>query len=430
MAKEPSRKAGQSIGSVRANRCLDAINFSVAAAQTGFGPFIGVYLTSHAWTQTDIGVALSVGVIAAMASQLPAGALVDAAASKITMAAIGLIGIADSALLLAFWPAWLPVLLAQILHAFASSVLGPAIAAISLALIGHEALGERLGHNSRYASLGNAVAAAALGALGYLATELLVFVAAALLVLPGLVALWMMRPSDLGQFSSPDGHAALLHPKVRKGRAEGIVRSLLGRSLVAFGACAATFFLANGAMLQLAANEMTARTGSAANLFVSAAIIVPQIVTAAVSPWIGRTADRAGRRPLLLIGFAVLPVRGIVLAVTSNPAILVTAQALDGISGAVFAVSVPLIAADVSRRNGRLNLSMGAIGLAIGLGAALSTTMAGVIADRLGMTAAFVSMALVALAAVGLLLAIMPETAPPRRHPDTNRVLPGPRFPH
>ena len=145
MSEQTPRNNGLSAARSRCARGLDLLNFSVAAAQTVFGAFIGVYLTSHAWTQTDIGVSLSIGAIASMASQLPAGALVDAVPSKIAMAMIGLAGIAASALMFALWPAWLPVLAAQILHSVASSILGPAIAAISLALIGHDALGERLG---------------------------------------------------------------------------------------------------------------------------------------------------------------------------------------------------------------------------------------------------------------------------------------------
>jgi MFS family permease len=419
MSEQISPGTGRPSASVRSQRCLDWLNFSVAAAQTGFGPFIGVYLTSHGWTQTDIGVSLSVGTVAAMASQLPAGALVDAAPSKTTIAMVGLAGVAASALLLAFWPTWLPVIAAQILHAFASSMLGPAIAAISLAVIGHDALGERLGHNTRYASIGNAAAAAALGGLGYYASGWAVFVFASALVLPGLAALRMMRTSELAHAAGQDEaghdeHVALLHPKMRKGRGEGIGRTLLNRGLLAFCACAAVFYFSNAAMLTLAANQITQRAGGVANVFVAAAIIVPQIVVAVVSPWAGRTADRVGRRPLLLLGFAALPIRGLILAATSNPVILVMSQALDGISGAVFGVMVPLIAADVSRRSGRLNLSMGAIGLAIGLGATLSTTVAGKIADRFGITAAFLALALAGVAACAMLFLIMPETSPRR----------------
>ncbi len=398
---------------VREHRCLDWLNFSVAAVQTGFGPFVGVYLIGHGWTQTDIGVVLSIGAVAAMASQLPAGALVDAAASKITMAVLGLGGVGASALMLAIWPAWLPVMAVQILHAFASSMLGPAIASISLALMGHDRLGERLGHNTRYASIGNASAAVALGALGYYASERSVFVLAAGLMLPGFVALYMMRPRNFQPAATSGGRVA---PIALKLHVDAIWPTFRGPGFLAFGACSAAFYLSSAAMLPLAANAMTEHVGHVANLIISASIVVEQLVVALVSPWVGRAADRSGRRPLLLLGCAVVPIRGLLLA-ASSPLVLVMAQALDGISSAVFGVMVPLVAADLTRRRGCFNLCMGAIGLAIGLGASLSTTVSGMIADQFGTRIAFLSLGLMGLAAFAILALVMPETAPHQGRP-------------
>ena len=78
-----------------------------------------------------------------------------------------LVIIALSALMLAWWPILAVVLAAQVLHARASCVLGPAIAAISLGLVGHYGISERLGRNACFASIGNGLAAAAMGACGY-----------------------------------------------------------------------------------------------------------------------------------------------------------------------------------------------------------------------------------------------------------------------
>ena len=151
----------------RSLRGLDWLNFFVANFQTGFGPFISVYLTGVGWTQGAIGAALSAGTVAGMVSQVPGGILVDAVRGKRAAAAVAILAIMASALLIALWPALLPIASAEVLHAFASSVLGPAIAALSLALVGHAALGERLGRNARYLALGNAFAAGLMGTFGY-----------------------------------------------------------------------------------------------------------------------------------------------------------------------------------------------------------------------------------------------------------------------
>src|SRR5579871_1570439 len=117
------------------------LNLFVANIQTGFGPFISVYLTAHGWTQTAIGLALSLGTLTAMASQLPAGALVDAIDRKSRVAAFSLIAFTASALLLAVAPLPLFVYLAEILHGFSSCTLGPAIAALSIIFAGSAGLG-------------------------------------------------------------------------------------------------------------------------------------------------------------------------------------------------------------------------------------------------------------------------------------------------
>src|SRR5262249_19860052 len=148
-------------------RGLDWFAFCVANLQTGFGPFLSVYLTTQKWTQVDIGLILSIGSIAGLLGQVPGGWLVDSARSKRRAAALAVIGIGVSALLIAAAPLFAAILAAKLLHVGASAVLGPAIAAITLGLVGHAAVANRLGRNARFAAFGNGLAAAIMGACGY-----------------------------------------------------------------------------------------------------------------------------------------------------------------------------------------------------------------------------------------------------------------------
>ena len=173
--------------SARSLRGLDWFIFFVADVQTGFGPFVSVYLTTQKWTQVDIGLVLSAAGFVSLIGQMPGGALVDAARSERFVGGIAVAAICVSALAYAALPIFPVVLSASILHALASCVLGPAIAAISLGLVGQAMLGERLGRNARFASIGNAVAAAAMGACGWLLSARAVFVVTVLLLVP---ALW------------------------------------------------------------------------------------------------------------------------------------------------------------------------------------------------------------------------------------------------
>jgi MFS family permease len=397
----------------RSLRGLDGLNFFVANFQTGFGPFISVYLTGVGWNQEAIGVVLSAGTVAGMVSQVPGGAVVDAVHNKRRAAAGAIIAIMASALLIALWPTLLPMATAEILHAFASSMLGPAIAALSLALVGRAAFGERLGRNARYLAIGNAFAAGLMGTFGYYISDRSVFLLTAALGLPALASLQMIRAANAVQpkLEAPSP-AATATPK-GPGRWWRLLRD---HRLLAFSACASLFQFGNAAMLPIAAGMVTKRAGSEAQLVIAACIVAPQVVTAALSPWAGRFAERWGRRPILLLGFGALPLRGLLFAGIADPYLMVAIQLLDGLSAATLGVLTPLIVADITRDTGYYTTSLGMVGLAVGTGATLSTTAAGFMADHFGGGAAFLGLAGVGLCATLLVWILMPETRPPQTH--------------
>ncbi len=389
----------------RGLRGLDLLNLFIANVQTGFGAFIAVYLTAHQWTELQIGFVLSIGTVATIVSQIPAGALVDAVRSKRAAVAAGIGSITLSALLLAFLPHELPVAAAEVLHGFASCALTPGIAALSLRLVGHAAFGERLGRNARFAAIGNGAAAAAMGGLGTYVSTQSVFLLTAALGVPALLALASIAPAE-----------ATSHAQTRSPREpfdwRGLGGLLSDRRLLAFCACVVMFHLANAALLPLAASDITAQTGNYASLIIALCIVVPQAVVAVMSPWVGGRASSWGRRPVLLLGWAALPVRAALFALLPAPALIVSAELLDGVSAAVFGVMVPLIAADLTRGRGRFNLCVGIFGLATAVGATVSTTLAGWIADFSSDRLAFAALALAGLAGTALLWAAMPETGP------------------
>ncbi|WP_429307227.1 MFS transporter [Paraburkholderia sp. GAS38] len=408
---------GRLMVNARSLRALDWMNFFVANVQTGFGPFIASYLASHKWTQGEIGMALSVGTISAMVSQVPAGAAVDAMRNKKGAAAWAIFAIILSAVLLASSPTVLPVIAAEVFHGFASCMLVPAMAAISFALVGRQNLGDRLGRNARWASIGSAVAAGLMGLFGEYFSSRAVFWLTAALAMPALVALSMVQ--DTGTVDPL--------PQVRPApdadeKRESLRELLRDKRMLIFAACIVLFHLSNAAMLNLAAGEVTAGMGDNVQLVIAACIIVPQAIVAMMSPWVGRSAQRWGRRPILLFGFAALPLRALLFAGISSPYLLVPVQMLDGLSAAVFGVMLPLIAADVAGGKGRYNLCIGLFGLAAGIGATLSTAAAGFIADRFSNTVSFFGLAAAGALAVLLVWAAMPETRESETAPQAEGV--------
>ena len=191
----------------------------------------------------------------------------------------------------------------------------------------------------------------------------------------------------------------------------GMKELLSDHRLLIFAACVVLFFLSSAATLPLAATQITKGRPDLADILIAVTIVVPQIITAALAPWVGRSADRRGRRPIMLLGWSMLPLQGLLYASQLSPFLLLVCQMLSGISAAVFGVTMTLVAADLTRASGRFNLTLGSLGVAIAAGASVSTTLAGVTASWLGDRAAFLFLALAGLAGVLLLWFVMPETA-------------------
>jgi predicted MFS family arabinose efflux permease len=387
-------------------RGLDWFIFFLADVQTGFGPFIAVYLTTQKWTQVEIGLVLSIGGLVGLIGQMPGGAIVDAARSERFVAGLAVAAIGISALGYAVWPIFPVVVSAATLHAAASCVLGPAIAAISLGLVGPFAIGERLGRNARYASLGNGIAAAVMGTCGYLLSSRSVFLVTFILAIPTLLALASIREREI---DAQRAHGAVVR-EVPDAGATSVFNLLRQRPLLIFAASVLLLQLANAAMLPLMAGVVTTRSSQWAPVLIAACIIVPQAIVALTAPSVGRKAQAWGRRPLLLMGFAALAIRGVLFATVSDPYLLVAVQLFDGVTAAVFSVMIPLIVADIAFGSGHFNLAQGIVGTATGIGASLSTVLAGYVSDKFGSSVAFSGLACVAALGLALIWLVMPET--------------------
>jgi MFS family permease len=387
-------------------RGLDWFIFFLADVQTGFGPFIAVYLTTQKWTQAEIGLVLSIGSIVALIGQMPGGAIVDAARSERLVAGLAVATIGGAALCYATWPIFPVVAMAATLHAAASCVLGPAIAAISLGLVGPLKISERLGRNARFASLGNGVAAAVMGTCGYLLSSRSVFLVTFALAIPTLLSLARIREDEV---DIARAHGAVQR-ETADPRTTSVVALVCRRPLLIFAGCILLLQLSNAAMLPLMAGIVTTRSSQWAPVLIAVCIVVPQAIVALMSPSVGRKAQAWGRRPLLLIGFAALALRGVLFATVRDPYLLVAVQLLDGITASVFSVLVPLTVADIAFGSGHFNLAQGIVGTATGIGASLSTVLAGFASDTFGSNVAFLGLAAVAALGLGVISLLMPET--------------------
>jgi MFS family permease len=245
-----------------------------------------------------------------------------------------------------------------------------------------------------------------MGLVGYLLSYQAIFVIAAALGLPLLAALSWIRAADIhfGQScGAPGHHGPEQPPRIRR------LALWQDPRLLVFSVCLFLFQLANASVLPLAGEALVRGSERSSSLIISALIIVPQILVALMAPWVGRRAQSWGRRPLLLIGFAALPIRALGFALVSDPLLLIGVQMLDGISATVLGVLTALVIADITTGTGRFNLAQGVVGTASGIGASISTTLSGFIAERLGQSAGFLC-----ITATALLATMVVTTSPCR----------------
>ncbi|MGA3165147.1 MAG: MFS transporter [Terriglobia bacterium] len=389
----------------RALRGLDWLNFLLADVQTGVGPFLAIYLAGYGWNEQRVGIALTVGGIAGILTQTPAGALVDHLRSKRALITAGIVALAVGALLIALVPTFWSVMSAQVLIGGTSSIFGPAICAISLGIVGHRLFDLRQGRNQAFNSAGNVVAAVSMGLLGYFISNRSIFVFVFVCALPTILTLLIIRPDEIDYELARGAKIGDEDAKPVKPHA-----LLKDRPLLIFLVCAVMFHFANAAMLPLLGEMLAKGQGRSSMFFMSACVVTTQFVITLIASWSGRKAGTWGRKPLLLIAFGVLPIRGVLYTLTTKTVLLVAIQVMDGVGAGIFGVVSVLVIADLTRGTGRFNLTLGAITTAVGIGAALSQVIAGTIVHHVGFRAGFLFLVGVALAAFAILYLFMPET--------------------
>ncbi len=402
-----ARRSLRTPSSEQSRHGLDWTNFFLADVQTGFGTFVAFYLASLNWPQSMIGLALSISTISSVVSQIPGGALADAVRWKRGLVAAGIVMIGTAAMILALAPSFATVFLAELLHGATSGAVTPAIAAISLGLVGRGAMSIRTGRNYRFAAAGNALTAGVMGAAGAYLSQNAIFFAAAGLCIPALVALSRIRGDEIDYARARNAAKG-----EQAGGAARVIDLARNRPLLLFASAIVLFQFADASMLPSIGVNLAHSGGQRSSLWMSGLIMAPQIVVALLAPWVGFHSEKRGRRPLLLLGFGVEPIRAALLATTAYYPFLVFAQILDGVASAVIGVLTVLVIADLTTGTGRFNLAVGVVGAMGAVAAALSTTATGYVFQLFGPRIGYLPLAAIAAAATGLIWRFLSETKP------------------
>ena len=403
----------------RVLRGLDALNFFLADVRDGLGPYLAIYLLAvrgpeQGWNEATIGLVITISGIAGLIAQTPAGALIDRTRQKRLVVIAAAVAVTLSCLVLPFITDFFAVAATQSLAGIAGAIFPPALAAITLGVVGPKAFAKRIGRNEGFNHAGNAFSAAVAGATAYYFGPIVVFWLMAALAVASIGAMLLIPARAIDD----DLARGLDHAADEPGeQPSGLTALLQNRMLMLFALLCAAFHLANAAMLPSVGQLLTKLAGKDhATSLIAVCIVAAQCVMVPVAVFVGAKADAIGRKPIFLVAFGVLALRGVLYTFSDNPFWLVGVQLLDGIGAGVYGALFPVVVADLTRGTGRFNVAQGAVATAQGLGASLSATLAGVIIVAAGFSAAFLALAAIAGLAFLVYLFFMPETrgyAPP-----------------
>lgn len=389
-------------------RSLDWLNFFLADVRDGLGPYLAIYLlVTHKWDEASIGFVMTVAGVAGVLAQTPAGALIDKSKAKRGLIMAAALAITVGSVAMPFFPNFHAISLLQAVTGAAGAIFPPAIAAITLGIVGPKAFARRIGRNEAFNHAGNAFAAALAGGLAYAFGPVVVFWLMSIMAVLSVFVTASVKPDAIDHdvargleggadhaHDQPSGFSVLLH----------------NRTLLIFAGTAVAFHFANAAMLPLVGQKLAIANKDLATTLMAGCIVAAQLVMVPVAYITGQKADDWGRKPIFLVGFAILALRGFLYPLSDDPYWLISVQLLDGVGAGIFGALFPLIVADITRGTGRFNVSQGAIATAQGLGASLSAFVAGLIIVNFGYSTAFMFLGAVAAAGFLLYLLAMPET--------------------
>jgi len=386
---------------------LDALNFLLADVRGALGPYLNVFLvTQQGWSQSSVGLVTAISGLIGLAAQTPTGAAIDATRAKRGTIVLALAVLACGALAIFAAPSFWPVLAANTVIAIVGDVFGPAVATLTLGLFMRDQLAGRMGRNAACDHAGNVVIALVAAAVGSLFGQRAVFLLVPVFAMLAIFAVLSIPVAAIDHLRSrgaePNGVAAETN----------LWRPILkSRPLAVYAGCTMLFHFANAPLLPLVGQKLALADRGLATAMMSCCIVAAQLVMLPTALFAGGQADRRGRKPILLVGFAILSVRAFLYTLSNNSGWLIAVQLLDGVGAGIFGVLTPLVVADLMRGTGRYNLALGVVATAHGIGASLSGFVAGLIVDYFGYNTAFLTSGGVAGIALTALLVMMPETA-------------------
>ena len=395
---------------MNANFALPAVNFFMADVGGGLGPFLSTWLAEVAkWNESQIGWVIAAGSLTGALLAGPAGSIVDRLGRPRLMLALACGAILAGTLVLlparAFWL----VMLAQITVAAGGALGGPSISGLTLSVVGKTGFPKQQGTNEASNHAGNVAAAASIAGLSWLIGPMAAVVVLGIMAGATLLTLWLMDGKAI------DADRMRGRSKRQKGEKRGATKNLFkSRRLWTLFAVIFLFQIGNSSMLPLLGQRIVHEGNSNATSWMSWCVIAAQLTMIPVALTAGRTADRFGRRMLLMFACGVVIARCAVAMFASGNYWLIPIEILDGICAATFSVAAPVAVADLTYGTGRTQTAMGAMAMMQAGGAALASVAWGYSVGWIGYPTTFGAMAVAPAAAIALLFTIVLKDEQPQ----------------
>ena len=391
---------------------LEALSFFMADMQAGIGPFLGVLLLAHGWRAGAIGTVISVGAVAGMIATGPCGAFVDATSHKRSwIAAAGLLSLTASGLVLVSQQP-LVIGASQMIACIAGAALGPGMVGLTLGVARQAGFNAQNGRNQAFNHAGNLAGAALSGVLGWRYGFAAVFWLAAVFSALSIASVFAIPKTIID-----DAEARGLPDTQDAARPRGWASLFESKPLLVAAAALMLFYLGDAAMLPLYGMAVVAAHRGDPAGFVAMTIVVAQGVMVVTSLIAMKLAARRGYWLVLLIAFALLPIRGLVASSLITAWGVWPVETLDGVTSGLLSVAAPGLIARIMDGTGRVNAAQGAIMAAQGLGGAISPALGGWIAQTLGYPAAFITLGGFALVSLALWIGFARILRPPPSRP-------------
>ncbi|EMG4390134.1 MFS transporter [Campylobacter upsaliensis] len=370
------------------------LNFFIADVRDGLGPYLGVFLKEHQFTESQIGLITTSTSLCALIFGIFLGVLIDKTHFKRGIIALCIVGIVLATGANYFYPHFTFTLMAQIAIALCAVCLAPAFSAITLGIVGQKGFSKQISLNEAYKHAGTAFSAGLSFIFALYYGIGAIFIITALMGVCALVFLALLKSSQIN-------HA------VACGKEEGVeipLRKALGDVRVLFlGLVMFCFHLSNAYMLPLLSQRAHTLGVDSSGAYAAATILIAQCTMIGISLLCMRLLQTKGNPHfssiyVYLMGIALfgLIVRGGVAAHFDGILAMIIVQILDGVGAGIVGVILPLLVAMLMRGSGHINAAFACVMTFGGVGAALSGSLGGYIAQYFGYFYAYLTLAFVA----------------------------------